>query len=357
MTTSTFVARVEELIRRAEAPDQGGASERSRALATRLRSTVLRPLAALGDTLDRTTALESQTTGVQELLFELAIDLTRACATDQRAALLEACAGAHYLVIIGRDDAQERLTRLAEIARDVPGDPKGGIRVRENGPYLLTGGARMSNFLGEPTTAPPVAALCRCGRSESKPWCDGTHATIGFSATKHPDRVVDRLDSYAHGNSPSSTTEESAHTPDGALTRCPRCFASVRSRLWPRQAAGPTISCARSRRVLRGRSERRSPSAAPPKWPIGFARPRLRSRKMDRITPPVAWISGMTPATSRCDRQVPRESISPSVAAGSRRTSPSAVARTGADFHDPVIDRTTSQLSSSGREAILLSCA
>ena len=106
MTTSTIVARVEELIRRAEALDQGGASERSRALATRLRSTVLRPLADLGDTLDRTTELESQTAGVQELLFELAIDLTRACATDQRAALLEACAGAHYLVTIGRDDAQ-----------------------------------------------------------------------------------------------------------------------------------------------------------------------------------------------------------------------------------------------------------
>jgi CDGSH-type Zn-finger protein len=194
MTTSTIAARVEELVRRAEAFDQGGAPERSRALAPRLRSTVLRPLADLGDMLDRTTEPGSQTAGVQELLFELAIDLTRACATDQRAALLEACAGAHYLVTIGRDDAQERLTRLAELAREVPGDANGRIRVRENGPYLLTGGsALVSNFLGESTTAPPVAALCRCGRSESKPWCDGTHATIGFNDRKHPDRVADRL--------------------------------------------------------------------------------------------------------------------------------------------------------------------
>jgi CDGSH-type Zn-finger protein/truncated hemoglobin YjbI len=197
MTTSTIVARVEELIRRAEAFGQAGASERSPALAPRLRSTVLRPLADLGDTLDRTTEPVPQTAGVEELLFEVAIDLTRACATDQRAALLEACAGAHYLVTIGRDDAQERITRLAEIARDVPGDPKGAIRVRENGPYLRTGDALMSNFLGEPTTAPPVAALCRCGQSESKPWCDGTHATIGFNDRKHPDRVSDRLDTYA----------------------------------------------------------------------------------------------------------------------------------------------------------------
>src|SRR5262245_6447385 len=116
MTTSTIVARVAELIRRAEALDRGSASERSQALTSRLRSTVLRPLADLGDTLDRSTH-ESETAGVQELLFELAVDLTRACATDGRAALLEACAGAHYLVTIGRDDAQERIARLAEIAR------------------------------------------------------------------------------------------------------------------------------------------------------------------------------------------------------------------------------------------------
>src|SRR5262245_42135857 len=195
MTTSTIFARVEELIRRAEALERGGA-ERSRALVTRLRSTVLRPLAELGDTLHRPTHLESQTGDLEESLLALATELTRACTTDDRAALLEACAGAHYLVTLGQENADERITELAEIARNIPGDPSGRIRVRENGPYLLTGGAVISNFLGEPTTAPAVAALCRCGRSESKPWCDGTHATIGFNDRKHPDRVADRLDSY-----------------------------------------------------------------------------------------------------------------------------------------------------------------
>ena len=229
--------------------------------------------------------------------------------TDQRAALLE-CAGAHYLVTIGRDDAQERITRLAEIARDVPGDPKGGIRVRENGPYLLTGGALMSNFLGEPTTAPPVAALCRCGRSESKPWCDGTHATIGFNDRKHPDRVADRLDTYAARQFTILDNRGICAHPDGALTRCPRCFASARSRLLPRQAGADDILRA-IQACPSGRSERRSPSAAPPMWSIGFARPRLRSRRTGRITSPVAWISGTTPATSRCDRQVLERAFRP----------------------------------------------
>src|SRR5262249_30894123 len=197
MTSSTIVAQVDDLIRRAEALEQGGASERSKALATRLRATVLRPLSELGDTSGQgAPPVAASEADLEESLFELAIDLTRACATDDRAALLEACAGAQYLATAGREDTQERITMLAEIARDIPGDPKGRIRVRENGPYLRTGGAPMSNFLGEPTTAPPVAALCRCGRSESKPWCDGTHATIGFNDRKHADPLPHPLESY-----------------------------------------------------------------------------------------------------------------------------------------------------------------
>src|SRR5262245_49303199 len=132
--TGSMIARVEELIRRAEAVERRGATERSRTLASRLRATVLRPLADLGDASGpRAVLVESPAADLEESVFELAMDLTRACAIDQRAALLEACAGAQYLVTVGQGSSHDRITKLAELARDVPGDASGRIRVRNDG--------------------------------------------------------------------------------------------------------------------------------------------------------------------------------------------------------------------------------
>ncbi len=60
------------------------------------------------------------------------------------------------------------------------------IKVRENGPYKVTGPVRLVDADGNVYDVPadkPVA-LCRCGGSTTKPFCDGTHSKAGFEAAE-----------------------------------------------------------------------------------------------------------------------------------------------------------------------------
>lgn len=52
-----------------------------------------------------------------------------------------------------------------------------------NGPYLIRGPFTMVDQEGnEIEVRRRVVALCRCGRSQTRPFCDGTHKAIGFRA-------------------------------------------------------------------------------------------------------------------------------------------------------------------------------
>ena len=60
---------------------------------------------------------------------------------------------------------------------------KAVIEERENGPLVVRG---LESFIGpdgEALEAKPVMALCRCGGSASKPFCDGTHRKNGFESS------------------------------------------------------------------------------------------------------------------------------------------------------------------------------
>ena len=60
------------------------------------------------------------------------------------------------------------------------------IKVRENGPYLVEGDdVTLVDWNGaEYPIAKRPFALCRCGQSKDRPFCDGTHKTIGFQASE-----------------------------------------------------------------------------------------------------------------------------------------------------------------------------
>lgn len=70
----------------------------------------------------------------------------------------------------------------------VPTDPLASrdgvltINAAENGPLLVTGNLEVVSGTGRTMKRCVKAALCRCGGSANKPYCDGTHKTNGFRA-------------------------------------------------------------------------------------------------------------------------------------------------------------------------------
>jgi CDGSH-type Zn-finger protein len=67
------------------------------------------------------------------------------------------------------------------------------ITTRPNGPYLVKGPIRIVDPDGnEFTVDRDTVALCRCGGSTTKPFCDGTHSKIGFQAAEKAVREADK---------------------------------------------------------------------------------------------------------------------------------------------------------------------
>ena len=58
------------------------------------------------------------------------------------------------------------------------------IQIRPSGPYLVRGPITLHDSNGNAfdLAGKDAVALCRCGASTTKPFCDGTHSKIGFQA-------------------------------------------------------------------------------------------------------------------------------------------------------------------------------
>lgn len=80
-------------------------------------------------------------------------------------------------------------------------DPNPDDRLRvspmDDGPFLVEGASSITRMRdGSSLDMSSPAALCRCGGSGNKPFCDGSHARNGFSDAKDPNRVPDERRSY-----------------------------------------------------------------------------------------------------------------------------------------------------------------
>ncbi len=58
------------------------------------------------------------------------------------------------------------------------------IKIRENGPFLVTGPVVLTDVEGNAfdLSGKETFALCRCGTSENRPFCDGKHKECGFES-------------------------------------------------------------------------------------------------------------------------------------------------------------------------------
>ena len=84
------------------------------------------------------------------------------------------------------------------------GEPR--VLVTKNGPYLVSGSVPMARQTivadqeggseqwreSHPFAPQESYALCRCGHSANKPFCDGTHKKIGFDGTETASRQLYR---------------------------------------------------------------------------------------------------------------------------------------------------------------------
>ncbi len=61
------------------------------------------------------------------------------------------------------------------------------VKVRANGPLLVEGPIKVVDHLGNAfplNPDKPAIALCRCGHSARRPFCDGAHNQCGFAAAE-----------------------------------------------------------------------------------------------------------------------------------------------------------------------------
>jgi CDGSH-type Zn-finger protein len=131
-----------------------------------------------------------------ERIYDLACRLTRLSEevglpteVPEAAAALESIAE-HLLPLIPQASAV--LMRKEAEARNA----RTTIRPELDGPYIVRNLRSLTNSKGETLAVRPIVALCRCGGSNIKPYCDGTHARIGFSSAKDRNRTPDRPDEY-----------------------------------------------------------------------------------------------------------------------------------------------------------------
>ncbi len=109
--------------------------------------------------------------------------------------VVELIAGAANLTMMGLN-IRDGLTMTGRIGgSSVPSadSHQPVIEERPSGPLVAKSIPRLIDPAGEDLQVRPAMALCRCGQSKNKPYCDGSHNDIGFVTDPSPDRTPDGM--------------------------------------------------------------------------------------------------------------------------------------------------------------------
>ncbi|MEM9231796.1 MAG: CDGSH iron-sulfur domain-containing protein [Pseudomonadota bacterium] len=71
------------------------------------------------------------------------------------------------------------------------------ISLAENGPLIVDTPPNLTGAVEAELTGRPKVALCRCGASANKPFCDGAHAKVGFDSTPDHSRLRNKPLDYS----------------------------------------------------------------------------------------------------------------------------------------------------------------
>jgi uncharacterized Fe-S cluster protein YjdI/CDGSH-type Zn-finger protein len=91
------------------------------------------------------------------------------------------------------------------------------VEPRPNGPLFVRGRLKIVSADGDVIREDTRLALCRCGASQNKPFCDGSHRRVGFTTAPAAAQGIDEA-----GDRPPRPATETGGTPDPAAAGADR---------------------------------------------------------------------------------------------------------------------------------------
>jgi CDGSH-type Zn-finger protein len=96
-------------------------------------------------------------------------------------AVADTAVRSHVMAAVSRCPSGALTFRLTDSDHDVEDALLPAVSVVSDGPLFMTGAVRVTRSDGSEQEIRQRVTLCRCGASGNKPWCDGSHAEVGFT--------------------------------------------------------------------------------------------------------------------------------------------------------------------------------